>query len=331
MRTWFLIPIFILIMFLVGCGEIVEQNYIVLEFKTMGDRDVDLAAGSESQYETTILTATRLPLIKVGRKYLSFPIGNQSYRFTGKPSIESPENESFKISALDGNIYFDFVVHLHVDKDLSPEELKTKLVAFSQKYSLLKYAGSNNPLGLFVKDRLRDILINTCKEYTSSKEVLFICRDKKTLNQFVLGKMNELFEPYALRFTLIGVSSALGFDEDMQKRMDEVIQNEINARKLEIENEKIAPVRKQITAMRNATVNDSAKLTAAAEKDAANIKMIANTQRRKRLIALLGVDGFTRYEQINQLGELVDSDVKINIIPNKAAVYIPPFNSTKSN
>ena len=110
-----------------GCGEVVEQNEVALVLRSLGDRTPETvnvkesapeAAPEEGQenpdatldnFSVELITARRAPVQVPGVVVLRFPLGLQSYRFTAKPSLESPENEGVLVDVVGGQVGLEVV------------------------------------------------------------------------------------------------------------------------------------------------------------------------------------------------------------------------------
>lgn len=180
-----------------GCGRVIEQNELALVLKTIGERspeainvNQELAdslaseipeAQADSVYEVIadnfvaeLITATRAPLERPGIKILVFPLGLQVYKFSKNPSIESPDNDAIIVDAIGGQVTFELVVHLYIDRTFP--DLKERLVQLMKSYQLRRYSGSPDVLAKLVEGRFRKILKQPFIEYCANRQVLDIIR-----------------------------------------------------------------------------------------------------------------------------------------------------------
>lgn len=314
-----LLILVLLVLGAAGCGDIIEQNYIVLKFKLLGERAADLSNVDISQ--TELFTARRLPLVHPQEMYIIFPRGNQSYRFTALVSVESSTNEAFTINAVDGNLTFDVVVQLHINTTYP--DLKERLVRFCRDYSFSKYAGNPNALGMFVSENLKPQLTKAFSAYLNARKVLELTRSKSEVNQFVKDAMNTRYDQYALEFTLVGIGSAFTFDPGQQKRMNDIVTQEVENRILQIDNKQIKPLEKEIARIQNTGTKEAAGIRNEAEERAAKILAGAWKERRKMIIDVIGEEGYVKYERVKTFATaLEESDSSATMMPSDMSMSL---------
>ena len=243
------------------------------------------------------------------------------YRFTKLPSIESPTNEEFTINALDGNIKFDVVVQLHINTEYP--DIRERLIRFCTTFDILRYAGNPNALGMFVSEKLRPKLQQAFQNQMTGKPVLELCRNKTAINEAVLSGMNDQFNQYGLAFTLIGINSAFTFDESQQKRMNDIVNQEIQTRVVQIENTKILPLDREIAQLEREGDMEASIILNNAEAQAMQIRAQAWNQRRQLVASVVGTDKYLEWEKVKSFSAaLSQSEGKAKILPPDRLIII---------
>jgi hypothetical protein len=327
---------------LCACGKVHEQNEIVLKLSSLGNREATVAnkaAGEKNKvppekstetnvdnaegYQAELLTAFREYTFfpTPGVRFLSFPKGNQVYSFTSGKSIESPNDEGFKLNAMDGKVSFDGTVQMHVDENLP--DIKERLLKFVKTFSLTQYAGSDNVLTDFMSSRFKPILYAGFQNYVSGKRVLEVVRGKKDINDHMAKYMNEKFNEYGLTFTMVAITSAMSFDTEQQERMNRIIIKEAESSAMKIRNEKVLPLTKEIAKLELDGKDEEAKLMY--EANSQSITTIANAWKTRRdlIIAQIGKDNYFRFEQSKlMVNALMEKKTSVKLVPSGANLFI---------
>ncbi len=247
-RLKIIITASIAVFILAGCGKVVEQNEIALVFRTLGKRDIKVAGKDFSDnFTAELLSAARAPIETPDIKILRFPKGVQSYKFSAVPGVESPQNEELCVDAEGGKVCFDIVVHMLIDETFP--DLKERLVKFAKAYQLRQYSGPNT-LSKFISGRFRQILRQPFVQFAADKKALDLVRNKTEINKYVLDELNSRFNELGLKFTLASVSSAIRVDKRQQERMNQIVIQDVKRRILELKNELILPLTKEIASIR---------------------------------------------------------------------------------
>ncbi len=310
-----------------ACGQVVEQNQVALVLRTLGERKAEAInkqkAGGElgDNFEAELITAKRAPIDRPGIMILKFPLGLQVYEFSGRPSIESPNNEAFVVDAVGGQVTFDVVVHLYIDA--TQPDLKDRLIKLMKDYQLRQYSGSDDVLAKLVAGRFQQIIRQPFIEYCADKKVLDLMRNKEELNRYAKDQLNERFNPLGLQFTLVAVSSAMTVPKAQQDKLNQIMLQDMNIQVLEIKNAQIKPLDAKIEQLRQEGLTESAKLLN--EATAKKIKTIseAEKQRRKMFINIIGKENYIRMEtMLNMVRNLENSQTQITIVPENARVYL---------
>jgi len=326
------------IILLTSCGDVVEQNEIALVFKTVGEpsqRDPKILNKGDmaDNFSVDMISATRAPLETPNIKILRFPKGVQSYEFSGRPSIESPNNEELCVDANGGKVCFDIVVHMFIDETFP--NLKERLIELAKAYQLRKYSGQSDALEKFIAGRFRQILRQPFMQYASNKTALDLVRNKTDLNQYVLGVLNERFNPLGLRFTLVATSSAIRVNQQQQERMNAIVIQDVKRRILKLKNEQILPLTKEIASIRLEGKVSASKLINQAKAD--KIKLISDSekQRRKLFIDLIGKEHYVGFEtMLNMVNNLEEGQTQLSIVPENSQIFmgqVPLFIPKESN
>lgn len=302
-------------------GQVVEQNQIALVLQTLGDRGEEALNVDDDNFSSQIVTAARAPITRPGVFTMIFPLGLQSYTFSQRPGVDSPNDEGLTCDSIGSEIGFDVVVHLYLDRTMP--DLKDRLVAFTKAYRLRSYAGESDVLAALVRDRFAQILRDEFVGWCSNKNALQLMRQKKTLNTRVLEAMNNHFNQYALRFTLAGVSSAMRVTAETQTEMDASVVRDAETAAEQILNEQVKPVEKRIANTKQTGLDDAAQILADARKLAADTVAAAESDQRKAIIEQIDVEGYVRLERLQRMVKgLNGSDTAIGIVPMGSNIIV---------
>jgi len=332
MKNNYLLTIALLLsLLLAGCGDVVEQNEIALIFKTVGEpsqRSPEILNKGDmvDNFSVEMISATRAPLETPNIKILRFPKGVQSYEFSGRASIESRDNEELCVDANGGKVCFDIVVHMFIDESFT--DLKERLVEFAKAYQLRQYSGQSDALEKFIAGRFRQILRQPFMQYASNKTALDLVRNKSDINQYVLNVLNERFNPLGLRFTLVAISSAIRVNPQQQERMNAIVIQDVKRRILELKNEHILPLTKEIAVTRLEGKVSASKLLNEAKANKIRLIAEAEKQRRKLFIDLIGKEYYVGFEtMLNMVSNLEEGQTQLSIVPRGSQIFIgqPPF------
>ena len=137
-------------------GSVIEQNQIALVLRTLGDRSEETLNVGDNNFSSQIVTAARAPVTRPGVFTMIFPLGLQSYTFSARPGVDSPNDEGLTCDSIGSEIGFDVVVHLYLDRSM--DNLRDRLVDFTEAYRLRSYAGEPDVLAALVRDRFSQIL-----------------------------------------------------------------------------------------------------------------------------------------------------------------------------
>lgn len=311
---------------LAGCGKVVEQNEIALVFKTMGKRDIELAKKKGGQdvgdnFKVEMLSAVRAPIETPDIKILRFPKGVQSYKFTGRSSLESRANEELCVDAEGGKVCFDIVVHMYIDESFT--DLKDRLVKFARAYQLRQYSNQTNVLSKFISGRFRQILRQPFVQFAADKRALDLVRNKTEINKYALKSLNDRFNELGLRFTMVSISSAIRVNRGQQERMNQIVIQDVKRKILKLKNEQLLPLTTEIAKIRleGEVLAEQAINKAKADK----IRMIteAEKKRRKMFIDLIGKKHYVDFETMMSLVKnLENGKTSLTIVPEGAKVII---------
>lgn len=299
-------------------GTPVEQNEISLVFRAIGEREVETA----NNFEAELITAARGPgPFEVGAVELKFPLGLQAYEFSGRPGFDSEADESIVCDSRGGPVEFDVAVHMHIDETLP--DIQDRLIAFAEAYQLRHYDGSADVLVELVRSRFRDIIREPFINWCASRSVITIMQNKSDVNQIALDYMNEEFNQYGLRFTLVSVTSAMRVSNAQQDRLNDLVTQSTETRANDLRNEQLRPLAEEVAGIVNDGNNAAQAALDTATVQAATIRATAEAAQRTALIDLLGDDAFMFLETtIRPLEALTESDAAITIVPNDARIYL---------
>lgn len=302
-------------------GPVIEQNQVALVLQTLGDRSEETLNVGDNNFSSQIVTAARAPVSRPGVFTMIFPLGLQSYTFSARPGVDSPNDEGLTCDSIGSEIGFDVVVHLYLDRSM--DNLRDRLVAFTEAYRLRSYAGEPDVLAALVRDRFSQILRDEFIGWCSNKNALTIMRSKSELNKLVLDAMNDHFNQYALRFTLAGVSSAMRVTEETQAEMDASVVRDAETAAERIRNTRVKPIEKQIENTKQSGLDDAAQIRADARKAAAATIALAESDQRTAIIDVIGVDGYLRLERLSRMVNGLDgSSTTISIVPGESRLIM---------
>lgn len=324
------IIVIVLATLLSGCGQIVEQDKIVLILEGIGNRDKTVTnneeavsdnTGSSKKYKSSLVTATRLPFNTVGMKIFIFSRGIENYRFTKGENIDSKKNEEFCTEVVDGRVCGDFSIQVYIDESLP--NIKERLIKFVSRYKLYSYSGQPKVLGKFISSsRFRPIIKNILITYSSNKKILELVRNKTGLNEAVLNDLNDRFNRYGLMFTKgTGLISDIRLNKAQQDNLNKIVVNDVKTEASKLYNEKVRPLDKKIAGYENEGNLRSAEIIATAKSKAMEAKTKAQTIRRSLIIAQIDKKNYSQFEQINTL---ITSLIGENNTPGKTQIRMIP-------
>lgn len=299
-------------------GTPVEQNEISLVFRAIGNREVETA----NNFEAELITAARGPSpFEVGAVELKFPLGLQAYEFSGRPGFDSEADESIVCDSRGGPVEFDVAVHMHIDETLP--DIQERLIAFAEAYQLRRYDGSSDVLVELVQSRFRDIIREPFINWCASRSVITIMQNKSEINEIALDYMNDEFNQYGLRFTLVSVTSAMRVSPAQQDRLNDLVTQSTETRANDLRNTDLRPLQEEIAGIVNDGNIAAQAALDTATVEAAAIRATAEAAQQTALIQLLGADAFMFLETtVRPLEALTGSDAAITIVPNDARIYL---------
>ena len=299
-------------------GTPVEQNEISLVFRAIGDRTVE----TSNNFVAELISAARGPgPFEVGAVELKFPLGLQAYEFSSRPSFDSETDEGIVCDSRGGPVEFDVAVHMHIDETLP--DIRDRLIAFAQAYQLRRYDGTSDVLVELVRARFRDIIREPFISWCASRSVTTIMQNKSEVNNLALAYMNDEFNQYGLRFTLVAVTSAMRVSDEQQQRLNGLVTQSTATAANDLRNEQLRPLQERIAEIVNLGNNDAQAALDTADVTAAEIRATAEAAQRTALIDLLGPEAFMFLETtIRPLEALAGSDVEITIVPEDARIYL---------
>lgn len=327
----------------VGCGSPVPPNELALVLKTLGDRStstinkdekattstkvVDAATSDTEEessldnFESELITCVRAPIQTPGVLVIRFPLGVQAYKFSSKPSVESPEDEAFAVDAMGGKITFDTVFHMQVDP--SYPDIKERLVKLVQTYQLRRYSGDANVFVGLMSGRFRQLLKKPFIEYSADKTVLTLMRGKKEMNKYALDKLNERFNPLGLKFTLASVSSAMTVPTPQQNKLNEIVEQDAKFRVLELTNIEIKPLEAQIAQFKEDGITSSAAIVNAAKAEKINLIAAAQKKRKQLFVGLVGPENYILMETMMiMVKNLENGKTNVSIVPAGSTIIL---------
>jgi len=299
-------------------GTPVEQNELSLVFRAIGDRTVE----TSNNFQSELITAARGPgPLEVGSIELKFPLGLQAYEFSGRQSFDSEANEAIVCDSRGGAVEFDVAVHLHIDETLP--DIQERLVNFAGAYQLRSYDGSADVLSDLVQTRFRDIIREPFVNWCPSRSVITIMQNKSEINQIALDHMNDEFNQYGLRFTLVSVTSAMRVSDTQQNLLNNLVTQSTETAANDLRNRELRPLEREAGVIVNQGNIDAQAELDLATVDAAQIRATAEAADRTALIDLLGPEAFLFLETtIRPLEALAESDADITIVPEDARIYL---------
>jgi len=321
-----------------GCGEVIEQNQLALVLRTIGDReseainlntstvaddatDGDASAEAVDMFESELITATRAPISRPGIVVLKFPLGVQQYKFSFRPTVESPDDESVTVDAQDGRVTFDVTMHMFIDETMP--DIKDRLVKLMKAYQLRRYSGSPDVLKELIRGRFLQVLRAPFMEYASNLKTVDIIRDKTGMNKFVTARMNERFNPLGLRFTLSSISSRMEVPKTQQDRMNQAFLQDVNRQTLTVLGGEIRPLEAQIEGLRQDGKTEAARIIADARADRTKSIADAEKARREEFISLLGRENYVELEMMMRMTRsLKTGKTGITLVPDDARIIV---------
>ncbi len=320
-------------LFLGACGQVVEQDKVVLLMEALGSRDSEVV--NTSEYTSQVLTATRLPVNMVGKKAFIFQRGIQTYRYTGQASIDSISNEEFCSQVVDGKICGDISIQLYLDaKD---PNIKEKLEKFVERYKLYSYSGESGVLAKFVgSSRFRPIVNNIFISLTADKKILELVRGKTQLNEELVSRLNEQFGEYALVFTEgTGFVSNTRLTNESQNKLNDIVVTGVKTQAQKLRNTKVKPLDQKVKQLNNEGREESATIVNNAKKEAQSLLTDADIERRKKIIEQIGPENYSQFEKMQTLTRALIAkngtpNTQLRMIPSSSKLVLQESSQTSN-
>lgn len=357
---WILIGIAVLVV-LVAFGNVIFRgpvtppNKVCLVLKSIGDRSAKISNSEEQTkvkakiktaetgevadtgvpqtdkeddldmfrktFSAELITAKRAPMKRPGLVRLWFPLGLQSYEFSGKASIESPENEAIEAPAVGGTVTFSVLYHMHIDRTFP--DLAERLLAFAGAYQLIQYNGSDDVLAKLMSGRLKEELLKPFIEYCANKRPLTLMRGKDGVNEYALTELNKKFNRFGIRFTVAAISSAITIPQEQQTKLDGMVIEDAKLQALEFWNINVKPLDESIARFEQEGETGKQGLINAAKAEKIRLITEAEKKRRAAFIEIIGIENYVRLEKmLITVDNLSSGKTELTILPKDSRLFL---------
>jgi len=122
---------------------------------------------------------------------------------------------------------------------------------------------------------------------------------------------------------MVSVSSAIRVDARQQERMNQIVIQDVKRRILQLKNEQILPMSREIAELKNTGVFQAQEILNKAQADQIRIVAGAEKKRRKMFIDLIGKDHYVNFEtMMNMVRNLDVGNTRLTIVPDNSRIFL---------